>query len=74
MPEVIYNYNEFITYEGNNSLFLIIEYRDADDANRYSLMRNECLNHPTNFKERLNQGVYRIWTTTPRDINWQEES
>ena len=70
MPNVITNYNDFIIYKNNESLFWIIEYREADEVNRYSVMRNECLQHPTDFKDRLNNGVYRIWTITPKEIPW----
>lgn len=70
MPNIITNYNDFIIYKNNESLFWIIEYREADEVNRYSVMRNECLQHPTDFKDRLNNGVYRIWTITPKEIPW----
>jgi len=65
---------------GSASLFWIIEYSqnelncDLDTykttPNRYSLFRNECLSHPQNFKQRLDNGQYRIWTTIPYDIQW----
>lgn len=72
MPEVIYTYEDFISYNNrvNNSLFWIIEYQNAEEPERYSLLRNECLKHPNNFKDRLNNKIYRIWTTTPIDIPW----
>lgn len=70
MPDVITNYDDFVMYKNNESLFWIIEYREADEVNRYSVMRNECVQHPTNFKDRLNDGVYRIWTRTPRELPW----
>ena len=57
MPDVITNYDDFVMYKNNESLFWIIEYREADEVNRYSVMRNECLQHPTNFKDRLNDRV-----------------
>lgn len=70
MYDVIYSYDDFVNRRTIDSLFWIIEYRDADEANRYSVFRNECLQHPADFKDRLNSGVYRIWTTTPREIPW----
>ena len=70
MPEVIYTYSEFQKYLQRDSLFWIIEYHDADEAHRYSLLRNECLMYPTNYKQRLENKVYRIWTVTPREIPW----
>jgi hypothetical protein len=75
MPEVIYNYDEFLRYSNytTNTLFLIIEYKDADETERYSILRNECLKHPSDFKDRLNNHIYRIWIETPREVPWQEE-
>lgn len=72
MPDIITSYEDFINLSKNNfdSLFWIIEYKNKNDIERYSLLRTECLQHPTDFNERLNQGVYRIWTTTPREVNW----
>ena len=75
MPDIITNYNDLLTYTGNltiigkETLFWIIEYNsnnpDYNEIERYSLLRNECLKHPTDFKERLNNGIYKIWTKTP---------
>ena len=75
MPDVIYTYDELLSLGNfNAALFWIIEYNPdetgGDNAKRYSLFRNECLTHPESFKDRLNEGVYRIWTTTPREIPW----
>jgi len=73
MPDVIYTYNEFESYGKANPavLFWIVEYRNATGVEQYSLMRNECLSNPQTYKDRLNNGVYRIWTTTPRTIEWK---
>ena len=75
------NYNNSLGK--GESLFLIVEYspeelgfEDARDfnyissVNRYSLMRNECLQHPQDFKNRLNEHKYRIWLGTPEEILW----
>ena len=64
--------------KGLVSLFWIVEYSptelgysNGNDSNyinslqRYTLMRNECLNHNTDFAERLDQHLYRIWTVMP---------
>ena len=37
---------------------------------RYSLFRNECLEHPKDYSARLDNHIYRIWTTTPQEIPW----
>ena len=63
---------------GLASLFWLVEYSpnelgfssftDTQYLNsplRFSLLRNECLNHPSNYSERLNKGLYRIWTILP---------
>lgn len=73
MPEVIYKYNDFEYYskEKVEALFWIVEYRNVSETERFSLVRNECLNYPLNFKDRLNEGVYRIWTVTPYEKQWQ---
>lgn len=67
---------------GSISLFWIVEYSPQElgyqektneyllDLKRYTFLRNECRMHPTDFKERLDKGVYRIWTTTPQDFEW----
>ena len=76
IPEVITNYDDFTFYSGNtiSSLFWIIEYNsnliEINDITKYSIMRNECLDHPRDFKDRLNSGVYRIWTVIPYEKEW----
>ncbi len=75
MPDTITSYEDLVKYTGNmtsigrETLFWIIEYNsnnsDYTEAERYSLLRNECLKHPRDFKERLNSGIYKIWTRTP---------
>jgi len=75
MPDVIKTYSMLLNYTGNmtiigkEALFWIIEYNsnnpDYNEAERYSLLRNECLKHPTDFKERLDNGIYKIWTRIP---------
>lgn len=75
MPEIITNYDDFVFYSNNNpsALFWIIEYNPDSimgEFERYSLIRNECLKYPEHFKDRLNNGIYRIWTVTPRDLSW----
>lgn len=65
------------------SLFWVIEYNpkelgfkniyDTDYINslsRFSLMRNECLEHPNDFSTRLDEHKYRIWTVVPYNYNW----
>lgn len=69
--------------QGLVSLFWIVEYRPEEigytntydnaylnSLDRFTLMRNECLNHPEDFMERLNNGQYRIWTSTPYNYPW----
>lgn len=70
MPDIITNYDVLQSFNTPNALFWIVEYKNTDEINRYSVFRNECLAHPTDYVERLNTGVYRIWTVTPRDIPW----
>lgn len=77
-PDVITSYNMFTTVAfSGETLFWIIEYHPTEigqnwltSPNRYSLLRNECLAHPQDFKDRLNEGKYRIWTTTPYEMPW----
>ena len=65
------------------SLFWIVEYSPQelgyqniyDDGytnslSRFSLVRNECLEHPNNFFTRLNDHKYRIWTVAPYNYEW----
>lgn len=65
------------------SLYWIVEYnpkelgfQNAYDLNyinslsRFSLMRNECLEHPDDFFTRLDEHKYRIWTVVPYNYNW----
>lgn len=81
---VINTYQDFLTQSSGNpdALFWIVEY-SPNELNftedslaykssplRYSLMRNECLNNPIDFKNRLNQKKYRIWNSTPKNIPW----
>ena len=75
MPEIINSYEDFIDFSKTikDSLFWIIEYKNIDEIHRYSLLRTECLQHPLDFSQRLNDGIYRIWTTIPREIPWSEE-
>lgn len=84
MPEVIYTYQNFLNASSGNpaALFWIVEYSPNElgfiesnieylnSSNRYSLFRNECLNNPIDFKDRLDNRKYRIWTTTPKNIEW----
>ena len=82
MPDVIRNYDEFLYYQTNSSFFWVVEYSPETlgynaqtheynvDSKRYSLFRTECLTRPQDFKDRLDNGAYRIWTTTPREIPW----
>ena len=75
MPDVITSYEDLVRYSASGAvlsretLFWIIEYNpnneDYNEFNKYSLLRNECLKHPIDFKERLNNGIYKIWTRTP---------
>lgn len=75
MPDVITSYEDLIKYTGSmisirrETLFWIIEYNsnnpDYTEAERYSLLRNECLKYPQDFKDRLDSGIYKIWTRTP---------
>lgn len=75
MPDIITSYEDLVKYTGNmisigrETLFWVIEYNkknpDFTEAERYSLLRNECLKYPQNFKDRLNNGIYKIWTRTP---------
>lgn len=75
-PEIITSYEDFQVYNLNleqESLFWIIEYNPteySEQKDRYSILRNEILANPQNFKNRLNMGKYRIWTITPREIPW----
>lgn len=67
--EDLINYTKTMSIVGKETLFWIIEYdsknEDFTEAGRYSLFRNECLKHPQDFKDRLNQGIYKIWTCIP---------
>lgn len=73
MPDVITTYNDLSNYIENGvfrreMLFWIIEYNSnnyTSSEEKYSLLRNECLKHPLDFKDRLDNGVYKIWTCTP---------
>ena len=75
MNYYIQTYEEYLQNGGNTQegLFFIIEYNpeyyDLPEQ-KYSLMRNEILQHPQDFKERLNNGVYRVWISTPIDLEW----
>ncbi len=75
MFDILYTYEDFLNYpqQEGEKLFFIIEYKaaEATSPNRYSLMRNEILAFPLQFKERLNNGVYRIWTRIPYDTPWK---
>lgn len=72
IPEIITSYTEFLKYSKQNldSLFWIVEYKNTNEIDRYSLLRKECLQHPLDFGDRLDNHIYRIWTTTPKEINW----
>lgn len=68
-------YEEFLSIGGNSpeSLFFIIEYNPNsydNPADRYSLMRTEILNHSQDYVDRLNNGIYRVWTKTPIELEW----
>lgn len=73
---MITTYEEYIAYGGGNGqegLFWIIEYNPNyynNPEERYSIMRNEILAHPQDFKNRLNNGIYRVWINTPIDMEW----
>ena len=76
MPNIITNYEDLVRYSGGGftlpreTLFWIIEYNsenaDFNELEKYSLLRNECLKHPLDFKDRLDNGIYKIWTIIPR--------
>ena len=75
MPDVIYSYDELLSLGNiNAALFWIVEYSPEEmgstGVKRYSLFCNECLTHPEDFKDRFNKRIYRLWTTTPREIPW----
>lgn len=67
---------------GTISLFWIVEYSPNElgyqnktveynnDLQRYSFLRTECLKHPTDYLERLDNKKYRIWTVVPQDYDW----
>lgn len=74
VPEIITSYDVFKNITQNNEiLFWIVEYNpetyDSLDQ-KYSILRNEILQHPQNYAQRLNEGKYRIWTTTPYEKLW----
>ena len=76
LPEIITSFEDFQLYTINleqESLFWIIEYNPTEYTqieDRYSILRNEILKYPQEFKNRLDIGKYRIWTKTPREIPW----
>lgn len=76
IPEIISSYEDFELYNLNieqESLFWIVEYNPNylnSIADKYSIMYNEILHNPQNYKERLNNGIYRIWTNTPHETPW----
>ena len=86
IPSVITDSNvlksALILSNGMTSLFWIVEYSPNElgyenktieydnDLNRYSFLRNECLKHPMNYRERLDNKNYRIWTVVPQDYDW----
>lgn len=76
IPEIISSYEDFKIYTLNieqESLFWIVEYNPLQlnlESDRYSLMYNEILHNPQDYKDRLNNGVYRIWTKIPRELPW----
>lgn len=80
IPNIINSYAIIEDYQLVPSLWWIVEYSQASlglnkneyisSPKRYSLFRNECLSHPTDFISRLNNGVYRIWTIAPYEENW----
>ena len=84
-PDIITTYDQFknISNGRKESLFWIIEYSPAalgynksdnphylSSYERYSLMYNECLHCPQDFARRLDEGIYRIWITTPYEYIW----
>ena len=86
VPSLINNFNELLNslnlVPGTVSLFWIVEYSPNElgyssktteynnDLNRYSFLRTECLKHPADYQERLNNKKYRIWTVVPQDYEW----
>ena len=86
IPSLICNFKELLDslnfISGTISLFWIVEYSPNElgyegktieydnDLNRYSFLRTECLKHPTDYQERLNNKQYRIWTVVPQDLDW----
>lgn len=76
IPEIISSYEDFKIYTLNiekASLFWIVEYNPLQldlASDKYSLVYNEILHNPHNYKDRLNNGVYRIWTKTPYEKPW----
>ena len=75
IPDIITSYEDLIRYGGNGqtisyeTLFWFIEYNpnnpDYNEIEKYSILRNECLQHPLDFKDRLDKGIYKIWTRIP---------
>ena len=67
MPEIITKSTELLALHDHPTLYYIVEYYDKDalSSERYNLLRNEIIEHPTTYIERLDAGVYRIWTTFP---------
>lgn len=67
MPEIITKSTELFALRGQPTMFYIVEYYDKDthSAERYDLLRNEIIKHPATYTERLDSGIYKIWTTTP---------
>lgn len=74
MPDVITTYSIFKAISSNEDvLFWIVEYNPTmvqSPIERYSILRNEILQNPHNYIERLESGIYRIWTTTPYEKSW----
>ena len=73
---MIRTYDEFLQLKDNdrtNALFWIVEYSEGNynnESQHYSLLRNEILLHPQDFKDRLNNGIYRIWNEIPKETQW----
>lgn len=74
IPEIITSYDVFKNITQNEqTLFWIIEYNPqtyTSQEDRYSILRNEILKHPQDYSMRLDNKIYRIWTTIPYETAW----
>lgn len=74
LPDIITSSDVFRNIIQNDSTpFWIIEYNPNTynlPEDKYSLLRNEILRHPQDYINRLDAGIYRIWTKTPYEAIW----